>query len=241
MSTKTFNDLIQVLSYGKLSNLAIFGEGTGNVPVETHPRLIAALNVARTDLFTRFRLRQRELTVLADSSRATYYLRPEHAINSGVVSADKYLVDDINDPFLGGLARIERVIGPTGIDYSVGDTNYQDTSVTFTGHDALVLAHPNTGDAYRVEYRAAPLHVPLDYDLATDGDFELDIPDPYWTPFLSRIAAEVFTAMGNQETLARATVMQNEWEAACLELKHYNTDLADQSVTNVRFDLGGWR
>ena len=56
MSTLTFKALLPLLSFGKLSNLALLGDGSGVVPKESYPRVVMAVNAARTELFTRFRL-----------------------------------------------------------------------------------------------------------------------------------------------------------------------------------------
>lgn len=238
MSTKTFATLVQTLSVQKLSALTMFGEGSGIVPEAQNPRIIAAVNTARDALFTRFRISQKMLTLAARTDTHTYYLRPEYALNSGSISPIKYIIDSPADPFLGGLARVERVYGPNGDVFSVDDDNNPTKSVFFIAHDALQITNPRDGDLYNFEYRAAPNH--LDVGTVNPDSLLLDIPDPYWEAFLCRIAAEVSISLGGQDNTLRGANFMQAYEAQCQQLMLNNVDLSHQSVTNTRFKAGGW-
>ncbi len=242
MSTLTFKALLPLLSFGKLSNLALLGDGSGVVPKESYPRVVMAVNAARTELFTRFRLADKELQLIAEEGRDIYYLRPAHAFNSGVVGIPKYLVDPVDDPFTGGMARIESVFNPRGQVMRINDQTDSRNAVYFPEHDALRLVDPKTGDVYRIVYRYAPTHLPLSTDLDAPefADLDLGVPDGYREAFLLYIGHQIYSTMNGQDSILKSAEYLSAFEAECLRRTVQNTDLSNQSDTNERFEIGGW-
>lgn len=240
MTTISLNSLMPVLSFGKLSNLAIMGEGSGVVPETSYPRVIAAVNAARTALYTRFRLKDKELQLIATEGRTDYFIRPEYAFNSGVISVEKYLIDDPTDPFLGGLARIEAVYSPHGIAMQMNNLTDECNSIYFPSVDSVRLVDPKQDDLYRIIYRYAPTHLELDLDMVAHGDDDLGIPDVYREAFLSYIAAQVYGAINGQENTAKSQEHMVMYEAECARLTINNVDLSNQSNANTRFSANGW-
>lgn len=240
MSTPTFKELLTTLSVGKLSNLPVFGNADGEIPKIQHKRILAAVNTARTSLFTRFKIWEKEIGILAQAGKSVYYLRPEFAFNSGIINAEKYLIDTPEEPFLGGLARVDYVYNPRGELMRINDMTEPSNSVFFPSNDSVRLVDPKEGDVYSITYRAMPLFLDLKWDEDQHDDFELFVPDTYQELFLLKIAATIYSQMDQKEHAAAGLSMNNTYESLCAEMLQNNTDLSAQSSSNVRFKQNGW-
>lgn len=76
-------ELFRELSFGKLSNLAISNDGSGDIIENKWPQLIQYTNSALTMLHKRFILRENDLIIEQVAHITNYHLTPKYAESSG--------------------------------------------------------------------------------------------------------------------------------------------------------------
>lgn len=231
------NELFKALSFGPAANLAIFGEGSGMIEEANYPRILNAVNQTFTALYSRFRLRQKTLVVRAMEGRLMYPLKPIHSALSTNPLSDKFIMDTVDDPFLGDILRIELVTDALGVAYNLNDRTENCRTVFVPAPDTLQLVKFEDLEEFMVEYRASHPKLALDN---TDLEQTIDLPYAYQAAFLAHLTGKIYQSLNGPENSAKGVEFLAEWERLCGEHEFHNTDVAHQSNTNIRPALNGW-
>lgn len=249
-------ELLQKLSYGPLSELAIAGEGMGEVPIENIPKLIIPINDALTKLYARFTLAKETVILETVDGIYAYRLAARFAQLSGSDEPNKYLKDTVGHPFLDDVLQITDVLGnqaalPTDPNYitqprldendyvalPLNDRNDR-LSWHTTRYDTLSMDYPKTGDRYFIQYRAK--HVPIPVVPADTDAIEILIPSTLEAALLAYVAKAIYGNMSMESALgkSRMHLAIYEEECAALEAKDAFSQFAESS--NLKPQLRGW-
>jgi len=228
-------ELYRLLSYGELSNLAISGEGSGNIIESKRPLIIVHLNKALEALFSRFNLREKTLMIELVDGVTNYRLHPMYAwTNKDVANVDhSYIVDNPDDPFTGDLIKVLSAFNEWG---EIPLNEEHDIRSVFTPQvDILQVTNPIQGRTIALTYQA--FHDPVLDDSLT---YEIDIPKVLNRAVTAYIAHCVYSGMNTQEAKATAQEHMNMFEGVCLEVEEKNL-LGIGSTTSVtKFERSGF-
>lgn len=229
------NTLFSNLSFGELSNLAIGGDGSGVIPQEHRPKLVAYTNQSLKVLFSRFNLLERELVLQQDSGITNYPLHVKYAVSANDPTvAIKYINDSGMEPFTGDLVKIQRLFDELGEELPVNDPT-QVNSLYIPQFDVVQIPEPVDGNSTFVMYQATHKVI-----IGNIPDEEINIPPVLEMALQAHVAYRVFSGMNGPEHLAKSQEQLQRYEMICQMTDQ--KDLANSSLTpsNHRFENRGW-
>lgn len=225
------SDIIKDLQYGELSAHGMFVSHP--ISEQDKERLIYHTNIALTELYTRFPLFTRELTLIQKEGKTVYLLDKVHAVtNKDDVNYDKYIIDSPEFPFNNDLIRILSVFNEEGDEIRINDST-ADCVVTTPAPDMLEVPVPIDTNALFIIYQANH------YKIATDTD-ELMLPTNFKPALLAYIAYRVYSGGTAQEHVNLANLMLQKYELFCTQQRDYGTDNSMEFERNTKPCLGGW-
>jgi len=232
-------EIFDHLNYGELSQLSIGGNDQGVLDASNQAAVINHINLGLIELYKRFDIRIKEVTVQTLSYLNEYRLDSRYAVTNPHGTDDtaypKYIIDTPFYPFTDDVLVIEEVIDESEIIYSVNDETDCDT-ILVTDYNMINVANPGLEAALFVHYRAAPEK--LNPNL-TDNYSDVIVPltDQYLEPLLNYVAYRSFAAfnMNNPEAVSYYA----KFEASCQLLRQES--LRHKVIrTNGKLSNNGW-
>lgn len=220
----------------ELSNLAMSGDGSGEIRTADQPRLIHCVNDALKDMYSRMLLSERVLLLQSFDWKSNYHLRKEHAMMDPS-SELKYIIDTPHNVFTGDLVKVLEICNEVGSPLPLNDSE-QWASVFLPHFDVVQLTHPGYGQVFSVSYQA--LH-PL---IVTDGEDvleqEIRIPILLEDILRVRVAFGIFSAMSGQEFSTKAQQLESTYETKLSWIEQNNL-IGDAGLnTNVKLRRRGF-
>ena len=222
-----FDDLI----YGELSKHGM--AMTGTLSEQDKNILTKHINVALTELYTRFPLLVKELTIIQYSHITEYVLDPKYALtNKESTERYKYIYDSRFEPFTGDVIRIESVLDEIGEEVVLNSVG--DCKVAFTpSPNILEIPNPIETNAMFITYRANHPKV----ELLTD---ELLLPMNLKPALLAYVAHRVYSGGTAQEHVMISNTMLQKYEMICMQQRELGMTNQDENNPNYIPCLGGW-
>lgn len=228
------SELFAKLSYGKLSNLSISGEGSGTIVEAKRPKIVEYLNDGLLRLYSRFLLKESYLVIEQVAHRQSYPLVLAHAYsNDASTEIDKFIQDSDENPFLGDVIKIFSCWNSAGEKIPLNDEH--DPYSIFTPQPHIIqIPEPYAGDVIGVSYQARHPLVPVSLTA------EINIPFTLESALASYIASCVYSDMNTQESTMKAQEHLRNYEGVCAEIEQ--NDLVNAAVvrSSDRFCKGGW-
>lgn len=188
-------------------------------------KLLPTINSALRQMFIDHQVMQKELVLRTDANITRYFLTVEHAMTN-VALDEKYIIDTVDDPYIGDLGRIDEVRDEDNRLVFSSHENITGGFVRMPRWDCLVFSTPIDGKEYLVRFRAS---APQMTEGQTDGDVDLALPPGYVDLLRLKVAEKVYGAQKTQESVAKAGQFRSE--AAELEARLSGQDTAQD---------GGW-
>jgi hypothetical protein len=221
----TLDDLLTSLSYGNLSNLSVGGSGSGVVPDTHKDKVISCVNQALLKLYTKFVLREKELTLRTFDNIMSYPLRAIHADTNSDNVAQKFIHDTEWDKFEGGVVKVLTVFDEIGVEIPLNREN--DSSSMFTPYiDTLQIPYARTGDVYFVQYQAK--HAKL---TAADLEQEVNVPLSLTEALSDYVAYAIMSPMNGKENSAKAFQYLQKFDLQCEQV--LQKDLVNSSIVET--------
>lgn len=229
-------DLIQNLSYGELSNLAIGVGGTGTIPEDKWPMVLLHANEGLLRLHTKFTLKEKDLLIELVEHITNYHLDSKFAESNWVPAEQPYpyIKDLIAEPFTNDVIRILSVYNNWGQQLPLNDPT--NVNSVFTPQAKIIqVPHPVNGMSLNVVYQAS--HPKL---TVSDLEKEIDLPDTLVSALTAYIGFKVFGNMVTPEALQKSQELLSQYNAVCDEA--LMTDVVSVSFTNTPtfFEDRGW-
>lgn len=224
------------LAFGKLSNQSMAEAGDGTINVRYHPKLINCMNEALIRLYTRFIIKEKDLTLELVESITNYHLLKRFAeSNQPQPDVEFAYIKDLDcEAFQEDVLKVLAVYGNDGRRVPLNDP--ESCTSVFTPQENILQAFPQESGVFLgVQYQAK--HPEL---TVGDLDQEVDIPPSLYPAFLSYIAYMVFSDMGSQDAIGRAQEHMAVYESICSEAETRDILSTSLSNTNVRFSRRGW-
>ena len=197
------SELFELLQYGELANLPVSGgiDDVKGIRVQDYPVLISHINLALTDLHTKFNLKEREVAVQQYEAITQYQLDAKFAVtNTGSTEPVKYILDSESNPFTDDILRINSIFDEAGCELPINNEN-QTTSLFLNGYKTLQVPFPADDNTIFVMYRAN--HTKLVSSIP-DLDAEVEIPAFCVEAVLSYVASRVHSQRTSQEAQINA-------------------------------------
>lgn len=228
-------ELFNELAIGELSNLAF--AKTGVIDTASHAKVVAAINVALNDIYSRIPLAEKEVLVETLDWKSIYFIRKEHARMDPTPGFLKYILDTPTNPFTGDLVKVLCVSNEIGDPLPVNDAE-QWASVFLPAFDTVQFNHPGAKQVFSVQYQA------LHPKLVVEGDKYLDqvlrVPPVLMDMVKLKTASTLLAPMGGQNETLKAQALEAKYEARHTSLVLKN-DVGDTGVhTNVKAMLRGY-
>ena len=230
------SELFTRLSYGELSNLAISGEGSGQIIQEKQPQILGYLNESLLALYSRFNLLEKSVIIEQTGTLVMYPLSKKYAeSNTSSDAPHKFIKDLLYDTFENDVIRILEVYDYMGWKYTLNDP--EDAASFFTPTPStLQVPFPRNGVALDVSYQARHKVIPMeDYE-----DVEIELPFYLETALQNLIASKVYSHMNGADNLVKSQEYAGTYEKTCIEVEA--KDLVNQTVsqTNTKFRKRGF-
>lgn len=233
------SEVFEMLQYGELANLSLSGdidEPTG-IREEDYPVLISHINLALTDLHTKFNLKEREVTIQQYEGISYYELDSKYAqSNTTSMEPIKYISDSEYEPFVDDVIRINAAFNEIGCELPINDEN-DCTSIFLNSYKRIQIPKPEPENAIVLTYRAN--HPKLSVS-TPDLDTEVEVPAYCVEALLSYVASRVHTQRTSQEAQGLAVNLMAKYNLICQQLEEKN--VLHNSPSNTNFKLGerGW-
>jgi len=224
-------DIIDNLKYGELSAHGMF---IGPDFAESDKlKLIYHINIALTELYTRFPLFTRELTLLQLEGKTVYFLHSDHTLQAGdKVTYDKYILDTREFPFDDDLIRVLSAYDEGGNERRLNDSTAECT-ITLPAPDIVEIPMPVTGEALFLIYQANHYKV----DALTH---EVMLPINFLPALLAYVAFRVYSGGTSQEHMNISNSMLQKYELFCTQQRDYSTDNSVDHERNIKPCMRGW-
>lgn len=225
------SDIIKDLQYGELSTHGMFAV----LPIteDNKQQLIRHTNVALTELYSRFPLLTRELTIVQIEGKTTYKLSKEHTLSIiDKPSYTKYIVDSEEFPFMDDVVRILKVHDEIGNEIRINDSTAR-CVVTTPAPNVLQLPYAIDTNILYITYQAKH------YEITKEED-KLILPSNFKPALLAYIGYRVYSGGSTQEHVNLSNMLLQKYELFCTQQRDYGTDNSYDFEKNIKPCLGGW-
>ncbi len=233
----TLAEFFSKLSYSHLSELAISGNGSGQIVDADQPKIVQRINEGLLKFYARFPLRIKTLSLMTYAAVNEYYLRPDFALNSDSLEEYKYIIDTVLVPFPNDLLMIESIVDSDGDPVPLNDADDEDSWHT-PSYDSITIDAPVTGDLFKIRYRAMPVEISLGPIEATE--VTLPIPRILEAALLAYVAGQIYGNMSMEGAMAKSQHFLEMYEDECKIIEERNLLNSSYSNTNIKPQLNGW-
>lgn len=235
----TLQDIFDQIENSELRHLYVGESSAGSIATSDYPKIISHINLGLVELYKRFSLKTRELTVQLYSHITLYKLHSDFA-DSNMVSMEpyKYILDAHLEPdyqFKDDILFITNVYNEIGNEFPMNDTEVE-TSIFTPEPNVIQMNYPDSENAISIIYRCTPIKIPT---ATTDTTYEVPLP----LQFLEAIAAFIGYREHAGRSIGENSPEATFWYGKFLEsaglIKHLGTFQQDVTI-NLRFDDNGW-
>jgi hypothetical protein len=231
------SELFSYLTYGELATLKVGGKSIGGIHPTYSDEVLSYIVQGLSALYTRFNLRQAEVIIQDIEGITDYVLSPEYAVsNSSSTEAKRWIIDTEEDPFEGGVIRIEEVFNELGQRVPLNNI-YKVGSFCTPRYDILQNPFSDLGNAYSVVYVSD--HPVIDLTSKQPSEINIHLPSPLIRGLVLYVSSLANTAVGSQEAMQIGFAKMQEYEAFCLGMELQGTLQHDFFSPN-KFRGLGW-
>ena len=233
------SELFELLQYGELANLSLSGsiDDVKGIRVQDYPVLISHINLALTDLHTKFNLKEREVAIQQYESITNYELDSKFAQeNTSSTEPVKYILDSPENVFNDDIIRINAIFDEVGHEFHINDENNVG-SLFLNGYKTLQVPFPADDNTMFITYRAN--HEKLNMT-TPDLNAEVSVPAYAVEALLSYVASRVHGQRTGQEAQATAVNLMAKYNNICDQIELRNLLYNSPDNTNFKLGRNGW-
>jgi hypothetical protein len=232
-------ELFELLQYGELANLSLSGgiDNVKGIRVEDYPVLISHLNLALTDIHTKFNLKEREVAIQQYETITHYQLDSKFAQeNTSSIEPIKYILDNSSNVFNDDVLRVNAIFDETGCELSIND-EYNPASLFLNSYKVIQVPFPADTNTMFITYRAN--HAKLS-STTPDLEAEVDIPAYAVEAILSYVASRVHAQRTSQDAQIAAVNLMAKYNMLCDQIELRNVLHDGASNSNFKLGVNGW-
>lgn len=228
-------DLYRNLSYGVLKNLAMSGEGSGDIREKDRGSVILAANEALLRLYSRFLLREKDVMIQMVDGITNYHLLKRFAqFTDPQVEEYPYIYDMALEPFEEDVIKVLAVYNSDGFQLPLND-NEAPWSLFTPQATVLQVPNPEPNKALAVLYQAR--HPELEADKIEQP---IELPYVLHGAFYNYIGYQIYTDIGTAESLSKAMLLLQNYNTICDDAVANDTVQTSIATSNSRFEKRGW-
>lgn len=221
--------LIDSVKYGELTNVSWDNK---------IPALISYINQALTDLYTKFPIMEKQVTVQQYPQISMYRLTRDFArTNRKSEELHKYILDTPFEPFREDILQITGVYDEVGRPIPLNDIN-SPRSFFLVSYNTLQIPNANENEATFITYKAKHNYIePTTEDL----DQEVEVPPCLAEALYAYLGYKCLVSMGSADTVQLAQLYLQRYEQLCSGTNINNT-LGNLVVpTNIKAYIQGFK
>jgi hypothetical protein len=229
------SEIFELLEYGELANLSLSGgiEDVKGIRVQDYPTLISHINLALSDLHTKFNLKEREVVVQEYAAITHYELDSKYAVsNTDSIEPIKYILDSATSVFNDDVLRINAAFNEIGEELPIND-EYLANSIFLNGYRTIQIPFPVDTNTIFITYRAN--HPKLNVKVP-DLNQNVELPAYCIEALLSYVASRVHSQRTSPEAQGTAVNLMAKYNLICDQIELRN--LLHNSPDNTNFKLG---
>lgn len=246
------NEIHEQLCAAEFSKLFI-GEGQVLDP-ESVPKVNAIIQAGINDLNKKFSVLEKEILVRPKEDKLVYELIPANAVSSG--NPDAFIIDSLQDPYVGDLMQIFRITDSTGASlwlntdvayirpveniFGVRPGVFDYKGVNLTSYNTLRLPDNHQLGDLLIHYKARTK--PLELSKPPEEVF-IELPDHFMNAIVLYVASRKYNPMG-AETIGRGMFHEgnNYWSKYQEEVNDLKANLGSIASTGetTNFIRNGW-
>lgn len=241
-------DILDQLSVGELSQIALTETVNGELPEKSKKDLVTHINMGLTALHKRFILNRETIRIALQPDLLTYIIDRKYAESNMASNETKYIMDAAA-PYSGRLMQIEAVSDDLGDMVPLNIGNRRDSLKT-PNFKTLVLPPRSTATSNLPHLldRTTFLDVTIranhrtlrELDLIYPANMvEIDLPETHLEPLLYYIASRVLNPVGMSQEFHEGNNYAAKYEASCLQIQNEGYELSDPGLVNT-FARDGW-
>ena len=227
----TLQDVYDALEVGELRQHTLFSDG---LAVENYPKVNRAINDGLINLYGRFPLKFRQLTLMMSGHITHYYFRKEHAVTDTTLGVEKYIDDSVYNPFTGDLAKVFSVQDEGGCDVPLND-KCSCYGVFTPSNESLIISNPIEGDSIFITYQAR--HPKVESDSRTN--MELEIPLGLVPALYAYVGHRLYSGSTDATALNKANGLLSQYELLCSQQDMFGLTNRDDGTPNQIFETEG--
>lgn len=230
------SEIFEQLTYGELSQLKLGGSNGEGILSANYPAVVAHINLGMTELYKKFPLSVKEVSIQQYASISTYFLNPIYGINSGTTEPIKYIIDSAGSPFVDTVFKIEEVLDTDELPIKLNDRNT--TGSVFTPqYNSIKLPAPNDTDITIVRYRSG--HTKIDVAGLDPETKEVELPIILLEALLLYVAARVYAGAPSLDGSNESQIHLAKFAAACNRVKDEDL-INEENYANTKLEIKGW-
>lgn len=234
------SEVFDQLTYGELRTTSLMGEGDTQIQPHNYPKIVPLINLALTEIYKRYPLKTKQVTIQQYENIHEYVLDPMYAQTNNESNYPwKYIKDTSFDPFTSAenVLKIEAVFREDGGEYILNDQTNPWSLFTPT-YNSVSIPYTDENNVMTVAYRAG-------HDkLVSTGDNVLNqtvnISDTYLTALLTYVAAKYFLSSGQEPTRIQGATLMAQFENSITGVKMLNL-ANEENTSNTKLEDRGFR
>lgn len=237
----SLQDIFHDLTSGEFAQLNIGGKGKGSIDPENYPALISHINLALLDLYTKFSLSERELTLELSEWMSAYELSSKYALSNPEEPDNgypKYIIDSPAAPFIDDIIRIEEVFNEDGSKVALNQPHVPGGAFT-PKYNVLQVPQSIDGATIFITYRARPKAIPTTGSI-DPSQVEIPLPMTHRSALLFYVAWRVFASVTGQDTSAVSQEYRMKYFDEVNQIQQLNLNLENTTNLNTRIYDRGW-
>lgn len=229
------SDIFTQLITGSMVNISGVTD-KNQMPTNMYPRYIGYINLALSDLHVRFLLKKGRVVIRETEGVTNYPMLPEYALSSDDDATVKFIMDDLFDPFIGDISRIESIVDEEGLPVPLNDINNPE-SIYYTGNNVIRIDEPTDGRLLTIVYRAKNVHIPL--DSIDPEDVVIDLPNEFLDALILYVTSRIYAGRNDAESMSKSMAYLQQYGATCALLTDAGLlDTKDNTVEDTVYDKG---
>jgi hypothetical protein len=228
--------IFEHLTHNTLSNLSIGHDDIGEVAPDKYPKLITLVNAGMIDLYTRFALRTRDITLQLSDGQNIYPLTTDYAESNLQSVETKYILDGTSVySFNDDIISIDEVYNEIGDLVPLNNLN-DSTSVFTPSPSVIQVPYTDRENVLILVYRALPDDISV--GVIDPSQEEVELPMHFLEAITSFVAWKMYTPIDGADN-PKGRIHQGNYLAAIQLIERTNTGIED-IFTNTRFEDNGW-
>lgn len=189
------SNIINDLKFGELRHFNLGESDPEGVHPIHHVMITNLINQGIQDIYSRVPLLFKQIFIQPRTATTIYPLQSKYAITSTSSTVYKFILDSVEEKFVGNVLSIMGVYNEAGCELPLNDSN-KCNSVFTVGLDTLQIPRPSDTEPLAVLYRTFP------EELDETGDItqEVELPAPYRQALIMFIVAKCHLSRAHMDS-----------------------------------------